>query len=360
MDSLKDMFDFSYYKSLSTYINIVYKKFNKDAFFNDVTHNLDKLELNQRLRNTTVQLKKHLPNDYKESLEILYEVIKNYDNHYRNLVFPDFVALYGHNDFEISMKALEYFTCFGSSEFAIRTFLKNDFSKTLKVMEEWSKSENNHVRRLSSEGCRSRLPWSFKFNEVIENPNLTRRILENLKEDKELYVRKSVANHINDISKDNEKYAIELIKSWNLKNPNTLWIAKHAMRNLIKQGNKEVLEVFGYSQNAKVNIIGFRLKNNKIKLGEYLDFEFEIESKDSKKQELIIDYSIYYLKNNQSHSKKVFKLKTASLEKEAKIKISKKQLFRDFSTRKHYLGTHFLEIQINGVVVQEKVAFDII
>jgi 3-methyladenine DNA glycosylase AlkC len=359
MEPLKEMFNKKFYEQLASEFNKVDKNFNSTLFVKQVTTNLASLSLNERLRNTSIVLKQHLPTDYKQAIAILYKVVPNVKTGYTSLVFPDFVGLYGHNHFELSMDALKYFTQFGSSEFAIREFLKRDFNKTIRVMNTWADDKNPHVRRLASEGSRPRLPWSFKLPEVINHPNLTKTILEKLKTDEELYVKKSVANHLNDLSKENTDYMISLISSWDKSNPNTAWIIKHASRTLIKKGHAASLAIFDFEKNVKIKLDNFKLTKTKIQLGETLAFNFDISSKKHQPQKLVIDYTLHYAKKLGNTSPKVFKLKELELKPKQTISISKKQRIQDFSTRKHYAGKHTIEIFINGKPYH-KSTFDLI
>ncbi len=353
-DALKEMFNEKFYTKFSLEFKKADKNFNSEKFLKDVLNGIDELSLNERLRKTSIVLKSHLPSDFKKSVDILYKVIPNLDRGYTSLVFPDYIGLFGHQNFKLSMEALKYFTEFGSSEFAIREFLKRDFYKTLAVMEKWADDKNYHVRRLASEGSRARLPWSFKLDEVIKNPSSTKNILEKLKSDPELYVKKSVANHLNDLSKDNPSYMIAVIKKWDSKNLHTAWIIKHASRTLIKKGDVAALSVFSFEKNVNILIENFKIDKPKIKIGETLKFSFDIISKKNSTQMLVVDYGIHYQKKVNLPSKKVFKLKELELKGYEKIAIVKSQLFKDFSTRKHYSGKHKVEIMVNGKVYAEK------
>ncbi len=353
-DALKDMFNKGFYRQLGTELHKVDKNFHADKFAKEVSSNIDHLSLNQRLRNTSVVLKKHLPADYKKSIDVLSGAIPNLNTGYTTLVFPDFVGLYGHEDFNTSMEALKYFTQFGSSEFAIREYLKRDFDKTIKVMQKWAGDKNPHVRRLASEGSRPRLPWSFKLDAVIKNPDLTLPILEKLKTDDELYVKKSVANHLNDISKDNTDWMLEVLTGWNKANAHTLWIIKHASRTLIKKGNKQSLTLFDFEQNVKAEATNLKLDKSKLRLGDSLKFEFDLHSQKPKTQKLVVDYAIHYCKKNGILSPKVFKLKELHLQGNSTVHIVKSHRFQDFTTRKHYPGKHAVEILINGKIATRK------
>ncbi|TKC63707.1 DNA alkylation repair protein [Pedobacter hiemivivus] len=348
MEPLKEMFNREFYRRFAGVFANIDKGFNENAFVNEVTYNLDELELNGRLRNTSVVLQKYLPKDFKKAVDILYNAAPTLRRGYTALVLPDFVGRYGKEYFHLSMEALKDFTSFGSSEFAVREFLKTDLNKTLEVMQLWAEDRDEHVRRLASEGSRPRLPWSFKLEEIIKNPSLTTNILDKLKADESPYVRKSVANHLNDISKDNTSYMLGLVKSWDNSHPHTYWIIKHASRTLIKKGNLDSLSLFDFEKDIKLSITNFRINSNHLRLGEDLQFSFELTSLKNTPQKLVIDYAIHYSKALGNQSKKVFKLKEMILQPNQVVQLSKKQLFKDLTTRKHYMGKHLVEIIVNG------------
>lgn len=351
MEPLKEMFNAAFYKHFAAVFSKVYKKFPSADFYKAVTTDLDTYSLNQRLRNTSVVLHKYLPGNYPRAIKILYAAAPHLKKGYTALVLPDFVALYGRKDFDISMQALKHFTTFGSSEFAVREFLKSDLQKTLKVMQEWAADPDPHVRRLASEGSRPRLPWSFKLEDIIKKPSLTIPILEILKRDNNLYVKKSVANHLNDISKDNPAYMLSIVTGWDITNPDTRWIVKHASRSLIKQGHPGSLSLFSFEKNVRVAVDYFRVKSKKIRLGEYLEFDMHLTSKKKTPQKLVIDYVIHYAKASGNASRKVFKWKEVELPPGKSVTLKKRQLFMDFTTRKHHSGDHAIDILINGQVM---------
>lgn len=358
MEPLKEMFNPAYYTKLAGSFKQVHKPFEAERFLSDVLKPLAALELNERMRHTSVTLKQYLPSDYKTTVGIMHKVIPLLPTGYTALVFPDYVSQFGTHDFKTSLSALHFFTRFGSSEFAIRTFLKLDFEQTIQYMYKWSEDENEHVRRLSSEGSRPRLPWSFKLDAVIQNPKVIQPILENLKQDESLYVRKSVANHINDFSKDSPDYVLKLVKGWDQSHPHTAWIVKRGCRSLFKQGDKKSLAAFNYTKDVQVTVKNFTLTPTTVKIGGAINFAFELVSKKKSVQKLMVDYRIHYAKKSGALLPKVFKLKELSLKPGESISISKKQRFQDFTTRKHFPGKHKLEILVNGVVVK-KIEFSV-
>lgn len=200
------------------------------------------------------------------------------------------------------MQALAFFTTFGSAEFAIREFLRRDPQRTLAVMETWSRDDNEHLRRLASEGSRPRLPWSFHLDALIADPTLAAPILENLKADSSPYVRKSVANHLNDITKDHPGWVLDRIESWSLESRQTAWIAKHSLRTLIKKGDRRALGVIGAGAKAQVLVKEFSVHPRKIVLGEKLTLSLTMESTASKSQRLVVDYVVHYVKKSGAYT----------------------------------------------------------
>jgi 3-methyladenine DNA glycosylase AlkC len=354
MEPLKEMFGPVFLKKLAHAFSTEYKPFASEAFLKSAMEPLAAMSLNERMHHIAQMLKEYLPSDYKRSIAIMKEVIPQLNPGYTNLVFPDYVSLFGTSNFTTSLDALKFFTQFGSSEFAIRTFLKLDLEKTLPILYAWSEDDNHHVRRLASEGSRPRLPWSFKLDAIIKNPALTTPILENLKTDNELYVRKSVANHLNDFSKDSPRHLLTLVNGWDKTHPHTAWIIRQGCRSLLKQGDKKSMAVFNLTRDVRVAVKKFTINKPVIRLNEELMFQFEVVSKKTSAQRLMIDYRIHYFKKSGVQLPKVFKLKEIALKAGDTQSFVKKQRFQDFTTRKHYSGPHALEIVINGVVMKRK------
>jgi 3-methyladenine DNA glycosylase AlkC len=354
MEPLKEMFNHAFYKKFANTFAAVYPSFQTERFFKDVTRGLANRELNERLRHTALTLRNYLPVGFLEALAIMKDAAPRLDHGYTALVLPDYVALFGREHKHESLEALKYFTTFGSSEFAVREFFILDFDTTLRYMENWASDENHHVRRLASEGSRPRLPWSFRLERIMKDPSLTRKILEQLKTDDHLYVRKSVANHLNDISKDHPKYLLQLVSSWNLLHPHTAWIVKHGCRTLIKNGEADILKLFSFHHDASFKLEKHTLSHRRIGLGDELEFSIKLRNTDGQAHRFAIDYAIHYCRPSKKWSRKVFKWKEVLLEKNASVSLAKKQLFRDFTTRKHYSGNHFVEVLVNGRSISRK------
>ncbi|MFC6299885.1 DNA alkylation repair protein [Pseudomonas sp. CCM 7893] len=346
--ALKEIFNVERLQHIATEMTAVYPAFNAKGFLKYAKAGLAELSVMQRMARVSESLHAVIPLDYPQTLKLLYALAPRINSSFVSLFLPHFVASYGADDFKRSMAALKYFTTFGSAEFAVRHFLLRDFERTLAVMQQWSLDANEHVRRLASEGSRPRLPWSFRLAQVQADPALCASILDNLKADSSLYVRKSVANHLNDITKDHPDWVLSLIEGWSLDNPHTAWIARHALRSLIKQGNTRALTIMGAGAKAEVNIRHLKVTPAVVKLGERINLSFTLESIANAPQKLVVDYAIDYVKSAGHSSAKVFKLKTFTLGSGEHHAITRAQHLRELTTRKHYPGKHAVHVLVNG------------
>ncbi|KWU48633.1 DNA alkylation repair protein [Pseudomonas palleroniana] len=346
--ALKEIFNLERLQHIATEMTAVYPDFDAKGFLKRAKAGLAELSVMQRMARVSESLHAVIPLDYPHTLKLLYALAPRLNSGFVSLFLPHYVASYGRDDFERSMAALQYFTTFGSAEFAIRQFLLHDFERTLAVMRTWSLDDNEHVRRLASEGSRPRLPWSFRLGQVQANPELCAVILDNLKADSSLYVRKSVANHLNDITKDHPDWVLTLIEGWSLDNPHTAWIARHALRSLIKQGNSRALTIMGAGAKAEVKIHHLCVTPAVIRLGERINLSFSLESTAAAAQKLVVDYAIDYVKSAGHSAAKVFKLKAFTLGAGEHHNICREQHIRELTTRKHYAGKHAVHVLING------------
>lgn len=250
---LKYWFDKELAILLGNKISELRPNFNRNRFLKSVEEKVKDLELKDRVEIISDELFVNLGRNYEKGINLLMQILgpENeeetgmFTNYYWVMPIAKFVEKYGLENFELSMKAIEEITKRNTGEYAIRPFIVMDLKKTLERMEKWSKHNNKHLRRLSSEGLRPRLPWAAKLDMFIENPKPILRILNNLKDDKSKYVQKSAANCINDILKDNFEIGKQLIEEWNKKkiSKERKWIIKHALRNFLKVNNKWAEEI---------------------------------------------------------------------------------------------------------------------
>ena len=344
---LKDWFDEKRYRFIAGELATISTKFDEERFLKQTLSGLAERSLMQRLHECAVAAEAALPGTFQQKVGVLQKLAPRMEHSFVAIFLSDFVATYGLDEFDFSMEALRLFTSYGSAEFAVRAFLQKDLSRALKFMRSWATDENEHVRRLASEGSRPRLPWGLKLKELVRDPEPCAGILEALKEDESLYVRRSVANHLNDITKDHPQWVLSRLESWDMTQETQAWIARHACRTLIKRGDPRALKLFGFGKKAAVSV-GLTLSAREIKLGDLLKIEAELTSESSKSQRLAVDYIVHYVKARGAAFEKVFKWTELELAAQQKVVLSKTQVIRDFSTRKHHAGHHRIELQVNG------------
>ena len=211
----------------------------------------------------------------------------------------------------------------------------------------WSKHENELVRRLACEGCRPALPWAPAINSFKKDPTPILPILEQLKGDPSLHVRKSVANNLNDISKTHPDLVVKIAKEWYGKNEYTDWIVKHGCRTLLKKGNRDALAIFELHDVTSIDVENFTLWPASISINEDIVFSFSISAKEAAKARL--EYGIDFVKSNGKRNRKIFKISEVSLKENEKRFYLKKHSFADASTRKHYPGIHTITLIVNGM-----------
>ncbi len=344
-------------KRISGSIQKAYPAFDHSSF-KRVSAKLGPFELKARVHLIRDALIEHLPKSFPEVSRILLASLENSDlDGFELWPYSELIAHRGLEHPTIAYRALKKLTPRFTSEFAIRPFLNLYPDETLAFLQSCVDDSSVDVRRWVSEGTRSRLPWGARLPAFVKDPRPTLKIIESLKYDDELYVRKSVANHLNDVAKDNPDQVIKTLSRWKREAKNTAhaekieWITRHALRTLIKSGNSDAMKLIGVDGDAQIELGSLELARKHIRMNEKLEFRFEIASKSNQEQKLVIDYVIHHRKSNGSTSPKVFKLKTFALPARGKLSIAKQHSVKPITTRKYYSGMHGLEIQVNGRIL---------
>lgn len=347
MEAMKDKYSRAFFAQFVPIVKGAYTSFDEENFLNLIYDDgWEGRELKQRIRHVAMTLTRTLPPDYETAIGILTRIAPQCRG-FEYLFFPDFVELNGLEHVETSIRALEQFTVYSSAEFAVRPFIIQDPDRMMQQMRSWASHENEHVRRLATEGCRPRLPWGISLTLIKQDPQPILPILTRLREDPSEYVRKSVANNLNDISRDHPALVLQLAREWYGRNPLTDWIVRHGLRSLIKKGNPEALELFGLGNCANLNVQALHVVNERVAVGDDLCFSFEMMNQSDETRKVRIEYEIGYMRSNGSLSPKRFKLSEKMYSPGATI-ILKKHSFKPITTRKYYPGEHRLGIVVNG------------
>lgn len=355
---LKDLYSRPFYKSLCGPISKIGPRFDEQTFLKRIfTSSFQQMELKERITHTTVVLHHYMPQDFPTAANKLGELIDHIKaagikpSSIEFLFLAEYISTYGLNDRKAAVKAMEVVTRYITCEFAIRPFILKYEEEMMVQMLKWSKHADRHIRRLSTEGCRPRLPWAMGIPSLKKDPTSILPILENLKADSCESVRRSVANNLNDISKDHPKLAIQIAKRWKGSSAETDALIKHGLRTLLKQSNPEVLAMYRL-KGEKIEIDKIRLHTPKVNIGGHLHFSFNIRHTGKGKLPVRIEYAIHYLRSNGSLSKKVFKISERELGTSEELSIERRQSFKPITTRVFYPGKQQFSIIVNGKETQ--------
>ena len=351
---LKDLYSPAFFDQFAATLKKTVPAIDQKKFIEEIfTPVFKDFELKQRMAHIAHVLHRFFPHDYKDAAPLLCELVEQIKTHgpaassIEYLFIPEYIYLYGLEDYQRSVAAMEKITRFITCEFAVRHFILRYEQKMMPQMLKWSQHKNRHVRRLATEGCRPRLPWAMALPGLKKDPSPVLSILENLKQDSCEVVRRSVANNLNDISKDHPALALQIAQKWKGLGADTDAIIKHGLRTLLKAGDPSVLSFYKLKAD-QFKLSRFKISTPQVMTGEYLQFEFMVENISNKIETLRLEYAVHYLKNNGSLSKKVFKISERTVQAGEKIQIIRRQSFRPITTRVFYKGTHRLSVMMNG------------
>lgn len=347
---------------MARHFKLHWNDFNEAGFVKDASKGLDLLELKARTDRITDVMIQYLPSDFVKAGDILISSLQAplTDSSLTSttdesgiagwaiIPLTHYVAQQGHEHFDLSMNLFREMTKRATSEFGIRSFLIESSEQTLTTLNTWVNDESQHVRRLVSEGSRPRLPWAMSLSKFIQDPSPVIELLEKLKDDDEEYVRRSVANNLNDISKDHPELVADIAEEW-MKGAGDerKRLIRHACRTLIKKGHKKTLSIFGFNT-PKVHKLKIAIPTPTMVFGSPLQFELSLESSSDKDQALMIDYIIHHQKANGKTTPKVFKWRTVKLKPGEKLTLAKNHPIKKITTRVYHEGLHSIEILVNG------------
>ncbi|REK74403.1 DNA alkylation repair protein [Paenibacillus paeoniae] len=358
-EPLKLMYDGEFLEQFGTRVKEAWQPFDVQRFLNEARReDWAELELKPRIRRIAEALGAVLPSDYPEALDVLYRIDADCVG-FPYLFFPDFVEVYGRREehCERSMEALARFTRRSSAEFAVRPFIMEHPERMIPQLLEWADDSDEHVRRLASEGSRPRLPWGQAIEMFKKDPSPMIPLLEKLKRDPSLYVRKSVANHLNDIAKDHPELVLSVAEKWLGQHEWTDWIVRHACRTLVKRADPRAMALFGYAAHDEsaaslVQAADLTLSDSNISIGEEVLLHYRIQFKDdgsSGRFKLRVEYGIAFVKSAGKTSLKRFLLSDREFSPGEVIEHTRVHRFADLTTRKHYPGTHVVTLWVNGI-----------
>lgn len=359
-EPLKNSFGPNVPKRIAAMIGATEPSFDQSGFIESCLDGFESMELTERARHISVALGSHLPADRSRALAIIVaslgpeigdSELTGMDG-FVYLPFVFFVADHGLDHFDASMNAQYELTKRFTAEFSIRAFLERYPERTLARLSSWAQDPNVHVRRLVSEGSRPRLPWAPRLRSFQADPGPVVELLELLKDDPEEYVRRSVANNLNDIAKDHPELVVEIARNW--------WadadaqrrkLIRHGLRTLIKQGDPGALDILGYGPDSPVRISAVRVEPPQVEIGSKVRIQIDLENPSTTEGGGLVDLIVHFVKANGSTSPKVFKGAEVTLAAGETTTVSKTVSVKQHSTRTHHPGRHRVEVQLNGEAV---------
>jgi 3-methyladenine DNA glycosylase AlkC len=332
---------------------------------------LDALEMKARTHHLCAALERTLPADFGSAAAVMESALASMDDiddatldsptgaredglaGWAVWPLTEYVARHGLDNPPRALQALHAMTQRFTAEWAIRPFILAEPALSFDTLQHWSRDTSPHVRRLVSEGSRPRLPWGMVLKPLVQDPSPTLPLLRTLMDDKSPYVRRSVANHLNDIAKDHP----HLVEAWLNEHlpsatPQRLALLKHASRTLVKKGHAGVLKALGVGDRFKGEA-SLALSARRARVGETLGFSLTLQSTSKKPQRLAIDYAVHHVKASGETSPKVFKGWTIELGAGEARSLHKKHSLKPITTRTYYPGTHLIDVMVNGAVVAD-------
>lgn len=355
-DALKLQFGPAVVTRLASEIHAVHDTFDVAAFERDALHGFDAMELLERGRHLGAVLQQHLPQDFGEAVDVLLASVGDGRAHvggmssFHYLPHTEFVRQFGVPHFAHAMRALHALTQVFTGEFAVRPLLEQHQDATLARLHEWTRDPNEHVRRLVSEGSRPRLPWAPRLRAFQRDPAPVLRLLEILRDDASLYVRRSVANNLNDIGKDHPALLVETTARWTTDaTEERRWVIRHALRGLVRRGDTDALAVLGFADAVRIDVVGSEIVPADPVVGGKVVITVLLRNATETQQRAVVDLRVHFVKANGSSAAKVFKLAAVELDAGSSVSLRKTITLAQLTTRRHYPGQHRVDLQMNGV-----------
>ena len=331
-----------------------YPGFDSQGFRDAVMGQLDSLELKDRINHVADMMAEYLPDDYPDALAIVVRATKDGVGEWAAWPLCSFVERHGLAFPNESLAAMAELTRHWTCEFAIRPFLEDHLALTRQYLRTWVEDGDEAVRRLASEGTRPLLPWGPRVAALTNDPQIGIELVTALRHDPSETVRRSVANHLNDVAKAHPDMVVALLKEW-MKEPNPVEdrMVRHALRTLIKQGHPGALELLGFTTDPKLDVDCFTCTPDRLDLGSTIELALALTSTADHEQLLAIDFVVHHVNASGKTSPKVFKWTTCRLNTGGSVELVKVRRIQDTSTRTYHPGTHRIDLQIGGKVLAQ-------
>ncbi len=348
----KDEYSPELIAALSAELQRAWPEFPVEQFETDALAGLEALALMQRIRHIAAALATALPGIFADAAAVLDRAVDSPTfTGWMTQPCGFFVADHGLNEPHLALPLLARMTPRFSSEWPIRAFIEHRPDITFRYLHTWVKDSDEHVRRLVSEGTRPRLPWASQLRGLIADPTPAIALLDQLADDPSIYVRRSVANHLNDIAKDHPAVALDCARRWLATgSERSAWLVRHGLRTLVKRGDPEALSLLGFDHAARVQLDRLTVTPACLPIGGEVTIDITLSSIDGPVR-TVVDYLVHHAGARGTRAPKVFKLTGVTITPGRPQSITRRHHFQPVSVRRIYPGTHRIEVQVNGRVL---------
>ena len=359
-EPLKEMFNKAAVEWLAAILATAAPDFPRSKFTRAIVADLPALELIARVDRIALELRRHLPADFRQAVRIVSKALGDPPpagdgtdfGSFRVLPLHRFVAQVGLDHADHALAYFKSATRHFTGEFDIRPFIQRDQKNVLREMRSWAKDSDWRVRRLASEGSRPRLPWGLRLQALVKDPAPILPILEDLRDDPIEAVRRSVANSLNDIAKDHPDRTVQILTGWRGQESRAPLI-RHALRHIVKQGHVGALAMMGADQKAKFEARDLKLSHSRIAIGGKIGIDVTLRNAGKKPALAILDYAVHHLGARGEPRPKVFKWKQVELAPGETASLSRQHSLKPVTTRRYYPGSHKIDIRVNGRILAE-------
>lgn len=336
--------------------------FDRARFEREALEGLEALELKARVDHVAAALRPRLPAAWSTALDVVLASLPEAPKGTEDLtsgfaMWPllRLVAVHGLDEPERSLDALAELTSRFSAEFAVRPFLVHHPELAWPRVHRWAESRDVHVRRLASEGTRPRLPWGLQLRASVADPSRGLEVLERLVDDPEPYVRRSVANHLNDVSRDHPERALAVARRW-AEGPGSgrAWVVRHGLRTLLKQGVPEALAILGYGP-PEVQLVVLEARPGRVRIGDVVELVATLETVQA--QRWMVDWVVQAPRADGGRGARVVKGRTLEVVP-GRVVVRHRLSLKPVTTRVTRPGPWWVAVQVNGHRLGE-VGFDV-
>lgn len=357
----KKKFDGEAALSLARQLASVYQEFDSERFVRLTTRGLGVLDFRGRLQRFARVLRECLPPDYVDALSILVdslpEPLEDGVSPFEGwLQWPiaEFISLFGGESPEESMEAIEALAQVFAAEYAVRPLLRRYFNDIADCLLDLSSHPCGCVRRFCAESLRARLPWGVVVEQLQTDPERVLPVLEVLKSDPLPAVRRSVADCLNDLSRSQPDWVVEVCRGWMREPSEPLTaVVRQGLRGLVKEGHQGALSLLGFEPSADSLKVEFSCAPRSLVLGEAVKFKAALCNVSQGLLRFNLDLVLHLTKADGQARTRVLPWKALELPAGRRVELLKEQPMKAEALGELHPGAHRVQLRASGEPLAE-------